>query len=606
MKARTTIALALAASAVAAPGVAHAQTKVEGFALDTFDPSVPVDAFFGVPSPAIGGHLELRGAVLFDFALRPFKYDDGSTTTFVVKSQGYLRADVSFALWDRLLVSLDMPFALANSGTDPNDPRFDFHPPGKAAVGDLRVGLRGRFYGDFRDPFQIGLGADLYAPTGSPDAYTGEGGVRGKFQLLLGGRAGTGVGFVWSAAGGVMLRAGDVPMATFGGGAGLVFGEDRFQVGPEVYGNASLGGPRHELPGALANADVGSPVAVEVLGGAKVKIVSGLFAGAAAGSGLISAIGSPTVRFIGSLSWAPLPPAAPKVTGPVGDRDGDGIKDDVDACPDEKGELQSDPSKDGCPIPDKDHDGVLDVDDACPTVPGDRSPDATKNGCPLDGDEDGVPDSVDACPKVAGSKSADPKKNGCPGDRDGDGIADNVDACPDAAGPRSSNPRINGCPDDPDGDGIKGAADACPNEKGPPDRDPKQNGCPKFVRVSNDEITISAQIQFISNGRRRNETVSPVSRALLNEIKDAIMSHPEILRVEVQGHTDDAGSEEYNQRLSEARANAVRSWLIAAGVPEDKLVAKGYGMWKPLSDNRIRVGREKNRRVQFVIIERRK
>lgn len=605
MRARKSLLIALAAAGLLAPRGAQAQTKVNGFALDAFDPSVPVDAFFGVPSPAIGGHLEPRAAVIFDYGLHPFKYELPSRTTYVVGSQGLLHVAASLALWDRLLVSVDMPFALVNSGTDPGDNRFDFHPPSKPAVGDLRVGLRGRIYGDFRDPFQIGLGANLFAPTGSPDAYTGEGGVRGAFQLLLGGRAGGNVGFVWSATGGAMLRAGDVPMATFGGGAGITFGEDRLQIGPEIYGSAAIGGTRHELPAALANSDVGSPVEVEVLGGAKVRLVGGLFLGAAAGSGLVSAIGNPALRFVGSLSWAPLPAAQPQRKGPVGDRDGDGVADDHDACPDVKGELQSDPAKDGCPIPDKDHDDVPDVDDACPNDAGPRSPDPTKNGCPADADEDGVPDSKDACPKEPGSKSADPKKNGCPGDRDGDGVPDPIDACPDAAGPRSTNSRINGCPDDPDGDGIKGAADACPNEKGVADRDPKQNGCPKFVRVDTGEITISVQIQFQVNGKRKNETVSPISTALMKEIRDAIQSHPEILKVEVQGHTDDSGSEEHNNKLSQDRADAVRQWLIDAGVPAEKLVAKGYGMWKPLSDNRIRVGRTQNRRVQFVILEKR-
>jgi outer membrane protein OmpA-like peptidoglycan-associated protein len=91
----------------------------------------------------------------------------------------------------------------------------------------------------------------------------------------------------------------------------------------------------------------------------------------------------------------------------------------------------------------------------------------------------------------------------------------------------------------------------------------------------------------------------------MKEIRDAIIQHPEIVKIEVQGHTDDMGTEEYNQRLSQERAEAVRQWLIDAGVPADKLVAKGYGMSRPLADNRMRPGRTKNRRVQFVILEKR-
>jgi outer membrane protein OmpA-like peptidoglycan-associated protein len=87
-------------------------------------------------------------------------------------------------------------------------------------------------------------------------------------------------------------------------------------------------------------------------------------------------------------------------------------------------------------------------------------------------------------------------------------------------------------------------------------------------------------------------------------VRDAIQQNPDIELVEVQGHTDDSGSEEYNLRLSQERAEAVLSWLVAAGVPREKLVARGYGFERPLGDNRVKTGRQKNRRVQFMIIKR--
>ena len=222
---------------------ATAQAKFDGFVLDRFEPSVPVDAFFGVPSPAIGGHLQPRASITFDYAHRPFVYDKTATSSIpIVAAQGYLRVAGSLALWDRLLVSVDVPAALANSGQDPGVTGVDFHPPSGPAFGDLRLGLRGRIWGDFRRPFQIGVGSYLHLPTGSKDAYAGEGKVRGDVHVLLGGRAGRGVGLVWSASGGIKLRASESPLATFGAGAGVVFGEDRVQIGPELYGTAQLGG----------------------------------------------------------------------------------------------------------------------------------------------------------------------------------------------------------------------------------------------------------------------------------------------------------------------------------------------------------------------------
>jgi outer membrane protein OmpA-like peptidoglycan-associated protein len=152
---------------------------------------------------------------------------------------------------------------------------------------------------------------------------------------------------------------------------------------------------------------------------------------------------------------------------------------------------------------------------------------------------------------------------------------------------------------------VKFGNDACPNEKGAPDPDPKQNGCPKFVRVTTDEIQTSKPVEFVVYGKSRTQTIDPISDDLLHEVRDAINQNPDIELVEVQGHTDDGGVAAFNMTLSQERAEAVRDWLIQAGVPKEKLVAKGYGFEKPLGDNRVKTGRQKNRRVQFMIVKRR-
>jgi len=604
-----TVVIALATAA--ASNAANAQTKLEGFTLNQFDPASPGDAFFSVPAPWVGGHLVPRAAVLFNYAHRPFQIElpnaGGTvTTTDIVASQGILHVDASLALWDRLLVGVDVPIALLQSGAAPPIAGVDFHPPSGPAIGDLRFDLRGRILGEYHDPFQIGASGSIYVPTGSPDDYTGDGAVRGTFRLLLGGRAGRTVGFVWSANGGVHLRArGDAPAILFGAGAGLTFLDERITVGPEIYGSAQIGGDPLSVPGTTVSAQ--STTSLELLVGARARVVSGLTIGAAGGGGPLTAIGTPEFRVVGFLGWAPHPDRSAEKPAPViGDKDDDGIRDDVDACPDVKGELQSDPAKDGCPPADKDGDLVLDIEDACPSEAGLRNSDETKNGCPADEDGDGIFDAKDACVAVRGSENPDPKKNGCPGDRDADGIVDASDGCPDTAGPASSDPKENGCPPDRDGDGIKNAMDACPDEAGQPSTDTKLNGCPKLARLSGDGIVISQQVRFVIYGKTKFETVDPVSDELMQEIKSVIDKHPEIIKIEVQGHTDDSGSEEFNQDLSVMRANAVRQWLIDAGVPASKLVAKGYGFSKPLADNRVKTGRQANRRVEFVVVERAK
>ncbi|MFO0667787.1 MAG: OmpA family protein [Polyangiaceae bacterium] len=120
-----------------------------------------------------------------------------------------------------------------------------------------------------------------------------------------------------------------------------------------------------------------------------------------------------------------------------------------------------------------------------------------------------------------------------------------------------------------------------------------------LVTVGKEEILIKQQVQFETNSAQ----ILPASTALLEEIADAFIKTPRVRRVEVQGHTDNTGSADKNKALSEDRAGAVRSWLIAHGVAGDRLVAKGYGDTKPMVPNVTAGNRAKNRRVKFVILE---
>src|SRR5262249_11466732 len=154
---------------------------------------------------------------------------------------------------------------------------------------------------------------------------------------------------------------------------------------------------------------------------------------------------------------------------------------------------------------------------------------------PPDRDHDGIPDAADACPDQPGPPSDDPKKNGCP-DRDGDKIIDSLDACPHLPGKPSDDPTQNGGPPDSDGNGIRDDIDACPNEAGPANADPAKNGCPMVV-VREKEIVITQQVQFEVD----RAIIKPESDGLLDGIAKVLKDHPEIAKVEVQGHTDDTG-----------------------------------------------------------------
>lgn len=578
------VATALLAQPALAQGVAWG-------ALDRFEPAPSGDAMFGVPSPWVGGHLVPRATGIFDFAYKPLSIQNGDKRESIVSHMGILHLNASFALWDRLLISADMPFVLFQGGDSPVVNGTTFRSPSVPQVGDLRLGARVRLYGDYWDPFQIGVGGYVWMPTAPSKSYAGDGAVRGQPQLLFGGRF---THFVWSLSAGTTLRASAHPHSfDAGAGAAVVLGEEVFQAGPEVTLSVPF---KEDQSFSTDNTTITAATgpAVDLLIGAKVRPVRSLVIGAGAGPGLTQAYGTPVLRAVGTIGYEPLPPRK-------NDRDGDGIVDKEDACPDVRGVKSDDPKKNGCP-PDRDGDGIIDVEDACPDVKGVRSEDPKKNGCPPDRDGDGVPDGEDACPDVPGVRSADPAKNGCPGDRDNDGILDAEDACPDVPGVKNADPRKNGCPLDTDEDGIPDAKDACPKEKGLPDPDPRKNGCPP-VHVTDTEIVIRKQVRFRFNKSSMNDTTDPVTDDLLTEVRDTIDKHPEITLIEIQGHADEVGDDEYNMRLSERRAQSVRNWLVTRGIAANKLTTRGFGSKVPIEAGSSEAARQANRRVQFVIKE---
>jgi len=267
--------------------------------------------------------------------------------------------------------------------------------------------------------------------------------------------------------------------------------------------------------------------------------------------------------------------------GKAQDTDADGVPDRRDKCPDTPTGVQVD--KNGCPI-DTDKDGVADYQDQCPTEPGT----AATQGCP-DRDGDGVADKDDRCPDQAGTAAL----QGCP-DADGDGVADDQDKCPDT--PAGVRVGPDGCPTDADGDGVPDNEDACPNTPGPN----TPNGCPELDAATKKLIEEKVRFEF---DRSR---VQPGYKALLDSISVALQKYPDHVLL-IKGHADYIGSEEYNQALSERRAQAVKDYLVQLGVPNpDRLITRGYGETQPLVKvnerlprRRTEAARALNRRVGF-------
>jgi OOP family OmpA-OmpF porin len=584
-------ALAAAGASFTAPALAQSQPPL---ALNRFDPAPAGDRMFGVQSPFAAGELTPHVMLLGDYAHNPLvlrSTSDDENVGAVVSCQLFLHLNASFSLFNRLNVNVDVPVALLQAGEDPAGGGLRFTSPKKAQFGDLRAGLRLRLFGGYHDIFQVAVGGYVWFPTGPANGYVGDGKVRGMPQLIVGGR---GDRLVWSVAGGPEIRSATPfagvaqgTMIKWGAGVGLLLGADRrFQIGPEASMALTLDGISKRTTNA------------EVLIDARYRVFDDLEIGLGAGPGITGGIGTPDLRAIAMISYSP----EQKKVQP--DRDHDGLFDSEDACPDVAGVPDQDRAKNGCPLPpDRDQDSILDPDDACPDVAGIQSQDRAKNGCPAptDRDQDSILDPDDACPDVAGIPSQDKAQNGCPKpkDRDEDGVPDVKDACPDLKGIATSDPATNGCPGDSDGDSIKDDKDACPNEKGPADKDPTKNGCPKSVRVTDGEIIILQQVQFDS-GRA---TIKKVSDALLDEVAGVFKEHLEITRVEIQGHTDNTGKAKDNLKLSQDRAESVKKALAKRGVDEARLAATGFGQEQPIADNKTEVNRQKNRRVQFKILE---
>jgi outer membrane protein OmpA-like peptidoglycan-associated protein len=220
---------------------------------------------------------------------------------------------------------------------------------------------------------------------------------------------------------------------------------------------------------------------------------------------------------------------------------------------------------------------------------------------PRDSDGDGVDDSRDQCILEPEDHDGYLDDDGCPDpDNDADGIPDEADQCKNEPEDFDGFQDSDGCPDpDNDGDGIADADDFCPDTPGVPGGD--RPGCPKkaLIVVTEREIRITQQIQFEFN----KAVIKPgISTKILDEIVAVLNDNPKIT-LEVQGHTDNVGGDVYNMRLSQARADAVRAYLVTHGVLPSRMVARGYGFHQPLEPNTTEENRALNRRVQFIRTE---
>jgi outer membrane protein OmpA-like peptidoglycan-associated protein len=393
-----------------------------------------------------------------------------------------------------------------------------------------------------------------------------------------------------SATGAVQVRAGEVvhygPHLTYSVGAGIRLGDSPVELTADLYG-ASI----YEAFGQLGGHSL------EALGGLKIFVERNSYLVLAGGGGIpISGLLQSDVRAMVGFIFEPS----------IGDRDGDGLRDDVDQCPDEPEDFDGFGDEDGCPDPDNDRDGILDVDDECPMVPEDRDGDADEDGCPEgnegDRDGDGILDNDDRCPDEPEDRDGFQDQDGCPDpDNDQDGILDTDDLCPNDPEDRDGFQDQDGCPDpDNDADRILDRDDSCPNDPETYNGTEDEDGCPDrgAVVIEENSIIILEKIYFETDSAE----ILPRSYPILDAVAATLNGNPHITLVEIQGHADERASDEYNIRLTSDRAAAVLEALVQRGVARERLRSAGYGERCPVDPRHTPEAWERNRRVEFKIL----
>jgi len=210
----------------------------------------------------------------------------------------------------------------------------------------------------------------------------------------------------------------------------------------------------------------------------------------------------------------------------------------------------------------------------CPNTPQCCIVDA--DGCPIDSDKDGVCDGCDKCPDTPLGCIVD--EDGCPKDSDKDGVCDGLDKCPDTPA------------------GVAVDKDGCPLPPPPPVVEEVRPKVEKEI-VEKGRTTLNVLFDFDKSTIKGNYSND------IDALAD-VMKKYEDLNVKIEGHTDNINRSKdpnYNKKLSQRRANAVKKYLVEkSGIDAKRLTAIGFGSEKPIASNKTKEGRQKNRRVEAV------
>jgi flagellar motor protein MotB len=642
----------LLALPLAAPAQAQAPPR-KGLDVNTFNVAVDEHTYLSVHGAQVPRHLDYGVGLIFHYQRHPFTVtalDAGGLPTddrtHVVRDLliGELYGFVG--LWKHVALGLSLPLGLYASGTVVDDVGTAAPGGGYAAFtwGDLGIHLKGKIWGRPGQGLQVGAQLTITTPIGQfADRYAGEASATFRPRVILEWlhprvRAAVNLGGV--------LRAETV---TFFDGA--------FRLGQQAsYGLAVAVTPAQKVPLQLLAELSGRTDFTNHLDRNPMELglavdwalPRGVHLVVGAGAGLLAGIGTPDFRVLLGVRWMPR----------IRDRDGDGIPDEKDRCPDQAEDKDGFEDADGCPDPDNDKDGIPDTEDKCPNEPEDMDQFEDSDGCPdPDNDKDGIPDKQDNCPLAAGPRET----KGCPRemlDEDGDEIPDHLDKCPNEPEDKDGFQDDDGCPDpDNDGDGILDKDDRCPNE--PEDKDGFQDddGCPDPDNdgdgVCDDNPVIQKHLDRFRdrctgrdlcpdkpetiNGVKDDDgcpdpgvgdvvwrkgatagdlgllvlpprkvafkgdstTLLPGAEPVLEQLAHVLRTLPVTTRLTITAYTDLTQPPAEALRLTEAWAKVIVALLVKQGIAPQRLAAVGAGITRPVCQTTKPACNAQNRRLEL-------
>lgn len=529
------------------------------------------------------------------FVLKALNVATGAeTTTAVVDHQLTTELVGAIGLQDKFQLGLALPVTPVMKGEDFNAQGM---PTGSkiegGGLGDIRV--EGKWHvADFgpSEEFAFAAIGGLTVPVGNRDKFLGDRNVTGLLRGVLEWklddvRVGGSLGFNFrQPSKNFAAKVGQ--QLTYALGVDYRVHRDVSLIG-ELFGRSGL----EDFFKRYADAN---PAELDL--GVRVALPAQVYATFGGGAGVVKGIGAPLFRGFLGLGWAPdfsdrdgdgiydvedrCPDDAEDKDDfkdsdgcPEADNDGDGLLDRQDKCPDEAEDFDQFQDDDGCPEVDNDKDGLDDLKDPCPNAAEDGRGKRPKDGCPStteDGDGDGVPDAKDKCPDDPEDRDGFQDYDGCPEpDNDNDSIPDQFDGCPNDAEDADGFEDEDGCPDpDNDKDGFPDASDKCPKEPETLNGNKDDDGCPdagaEIVRVTDQKIESRERIGFAGSN------LSSSGNLIVGLVALAMKGHTEIALLRVEVYADGMSKAD-----TQARANTIVKALVAKGVAESRLKAVGMG-----------------------------